>query len=205
MLVLLMLTVDVLGGFSYAMRSAIKMVLFGVIPYFYMKNKGMALPNFRKDKNFSKVLIFALSLIVIFFVGGTLFLKLGLFSQVKENLRSTVGVKESNYLFVYLYIILVNCPLEEFFFRHFALKVVDNQKQSILFSSILFAIYHVGMLQNMFVWYLFVLSIIALFVVGVIFSKINTAENSILNSVVLHMTANFCINTIGLVIMYNLV
>src|SRR5699024_3591545 len=114
----------------------------------------------------------------------------GMLSVVKDSLSSQVGVNPDNYPFVFIYIIFINGPLEEFFFRHFTVK-----KQII--SSFLFSIYHVGMLWTMFSCYIFSLSFFGLVLLGYIFILMNTKRNSILNSITLHMASNLAINPVG--------
>ncbi|WP_156286188.1 CPBP family intramembrane glutamic endopeptidase [Oceanivirga salmonicida] len=202
-LVTIMTFIDIIGGFSYWVRSAIKLMLFGMIPYLYMLKNNIEMPTFKKDDNFNKILMFSILIIISFIIGGTIFFKLGLLNSVKTSLSNSVGVSENNYIYVYIYIVIVNCTLEEFFFRHFALKFIRNTRYTILFSSILFSIYHTGMLRNMFLWYIFALSMLGLMIVGIVFCLLNKNKNSILNSTIVHLVANFCINTIGLIIMYS--
>ncbi len=204
LLVAIILGLDLTVKLPYFLRALVKIVLFGIIPYYCMKRNNIPLPNLKRGKNFRFVAVFSAAVILLFSVGFVILFKFGFLNLVKDNLDKTFGVGRDNYIYVYLYIIFVNGPLEEFFFRHFSLKLVQGARYGILLSSVLFAVYHVGMLVNMFVWYLFILSIIGLVIVGEIFSRVNVEDNSILNSVVIHMTANFCINTIGLVVVYNL-
>ncbi len=202
LLTFIMIGIDLKGGHSYLFRTAVKIALFGVIPFALLKYRKIKMPVLKKDENYKKVLAFSIIVLLLLLISGILLLKLGFLSNAKYNLSSAVGVNEGNYIFVYLYVVLINGPLEEFFFRYGILKLVEN-KGSIYLSSLLFSLYHIGMLLNMFNFYIFVFSIIGLALVGLMFIKIN--KDSILNSVIVHMSANIGINTVGLLIMYELI
>ncbi len=199
-----MMLIDSKGGYSYLTRSIIKVLIFGFVPMLLLKWQGISMPNLKKDSNLKKILAFGLVVIAFAFIVGYILLSFNLLGDVKESLATTVGVNEKIYPFVYIYIVFVNGPLEEFFFRYSAIKIIKN-KFSYLISSFLFAIYHIGMLRTMFPWYLFMAMVLGLMIVGYLFIKINTREGSILNSIVVHMSANFAINTIGLLLIYELV
>ena len=75
------------------------------------------------------------------------------FSNVTSSLSKNMGITSTNFIYVSLYISLMNSFLEEFFFRGFGfitLKKYTSRKTAYLFSSVLFAIYHIGMLVGMF-------------------------------------------------------
>ena len=192
--VISMIIIDTSGHFSYFLRSFIKVILFWLIPFVYLNNKSLRTPNLKNDKHFKTILIAMLGIIVGVFLGAYILNNFGLLDNVKVSVGDKVGVSNKNYPFVFIYIVLINGPLEEFFFRYFIPDISYRFPKSI--SSFLFAIYHVGMLYTMFPWYIFTAAIIGLMIVGYFFQYINK-EPSILNSILLHMAANFAINTVG--------
>ena len=125
------------------------------------------------------------------------------FDQVPDSLSNQVGVSLNNYLWVSLYIILINGPLEEFFFRYFVMKNTWFKSHFVLVSvsSFLFAIYHVGMLFTMFDFYVFIIAILGLMIVGMFFIWLNHQNKGILYSVLIHMFANAGINLVGYIIL----
>ena len=71
-------------------------------------------------------------------------------------------------------------------------------------SAFGFSIYHVAILSNWFNPLLFIVALIGLFVGGVIFNWLDEKTENIYNSWLVHMFANFAINTVGLM-MYNII
>lgn len=188
--VVLMIMVDASGYFTYLGRSIIKVIIFGLVPYILLRKNHDDLPTLEKDHYFKHILIFSIVIVISVLVAAYILNHFGMLSLVKDSLSSQVGVNPDNYPFVFIYIIFINGPLEEFFFRHFTVKKP-------IISSFLFSIYHVGMLWTMFPWYIFGLSVLGLVLVGYIFILMNTKRNSILNSITLHMSANLAINLVG--------
>ena len=68
---------------------------------------------------------------------------------------------------------------------------------SYVFSAGLFAFYHVGMTFGWFNVWIYVLAMLGLFIGGVIFNYLNDKFGNIYSSWLVHMFANFAINTIG--------
>lgn len=193
--VLLMIFIDSSGSFTYFSRSFIKVTLMGILPLSYLYIKGKALPNLRKDQYFKYIVILMIVIIFVIIGGAWILNQFAFLDQVKDSLARQVGVNAGNYPWVFLYIVLINGPLEEIFFRHVLLQLKIPYKN--IFSSFLFAVYHVGMMFTMFPWFIFALGILGLMAVGYFFIRINTEVNSILNSVLIHMAANLAINTVG--------
>ena len=125
------------------------------------------------------------------------------FSAVTTVLTGNIGVNRNNFIYVAIYISFVNSLLEEFFFRGFAfitLKEVINRKFAYAFSAALFSLYHVGMTAGWFHIVVFVLAFAGLFVGGLIFNYLNEKCKNIYPSWLVHMCANFAINTIGFIL-----
>ena len=64
----------------------------------------------------------------------------------------------------------------------------------------MFAFYHVGMTSGWFNPIIYALSLIGLFVGGCIFNYLNEKCENIYTSWLVHMFANFAINTIGFIL-----
>lgn len=187
---ILMILIDASGQFSYLQRSIIKLSVFGLIPFMLIYKTNKKYPNLRPNKYFKLILGLSIFVIVAVFIGAAILNNFDLLSFVKKSLETQVGVNKNNFPYIFLYIVLINGPLEEFFFRYFA-----NDKT--LFGSVLFSVYHVGMLFTMFPWYIFIMAIFGLILVGFVFSFINGEDDSILNSIIVHMAANIAINGVG--------
>ena len=114
-----------------------------------------------------------------------------------------MGITADNFIYVSLYISLMNSFLEEFFFRGYGfitLKKYSNRLLAYVFSSSLFALYHVGMLIGMFNFGVLALLLLGLIVGGCIFNYLNESNDNIYPSWFVHMFANFAINTVGFIL-----
>ena len=122
------------------------------------------------------------------------------FSGIAGALLENAGVDGSNFLYVSLYISLVNSLLEELYFRGFLflnLKKEVGSRFAYLFSAGAFALYHVAMMIGWFEPMLWLLVMAGLFAGGMIFNWLNEKLGSIYPSWLVHMFANFAINTVG--------
>lgn len=111
-----------------------------------------------------------------------------------------MGVTPGNFVLVSLYIALVNSLLEEFFFRGFgflALRQQAGQRGANLFSAGAFALYHVAIMTSWFSLPLFLLLITSLFVAGLLFNWLDARSGSLYPSWLVHICANFAVNTVG--------
>ena len=114
-----------------------------------------------------------------------------------------MGITSDNFIYVSLYISLMNSFLEEFFFRGYGfitLKKYTGRRFAYIFSSLIFAAYHVGMLIGMFDLGTLALLLFGLIVGGCIFNYLNEKNNNIYPSWFVHMFANFAINTVGFIL-----
>ncbi len=125
------------------------------------------------------------------------------FSGVTSSLTEGMGITADNFIWVAVYISVMNSFLEEFFFRGFGfitLKKYVNIRFAYFFSPVLFAVYHVGMLLGMFHPAVLVLIMSGLIAGGLIFNALNDKFGNIYPSWFVHMAANFAINSIGFIL-----
>lgn len=200
---IIMAIVDGVWQADYFVKSAVKLVLFLVLPALFAradKSLGFA-ALFRFDK---KSLPLALLLgigVYIVILGGYLLLKdVFDFSGITKSLTANIGVHGGNFIYVSLYISFVNSLLEEFFFRGFAfltLRRTAGERFAYVFGAGVFAVYHVAMMLGWFSLPVFLLVLVGLFAGGLIFNYLNAKSGTIYPSWLVHMFANFAINTIG--------
>lgn len=122
--------------------------------------------------------------------------------NIANLLSENVNINEDNFLFVALYISFINSLLEEFFFRGFGfllLKKIFHPIAAYVISALTFSLYHVAILANWFSPWMFILIISGLFIAGLFFNWLNEKSNNIYNSWLVHMFANFSINTVGFI------
>ncbi len=192
---------------AYWAKSAIKLALFLLVPLAlagkYRELEVKRLFRFEKRAFFSALALgaglYALILGAYLTVG-----RLFDFSAIVGNLSQNAGVTRENFLFVSIYISFANSLLEEFFFRGFLftnLKPLSSRRFAYGFSALLFAAYHVAMLAGWFSPLLFCLVMAGLAAGGIIFNRLNEKNDTIYTSWLVHMCANFAINTIGFLLM----
>ena len=192
---------------GYAVKSAIKVSLFLLIPLIASRvDRGVQYLSFLRPKKKGLLPALALGAGVYAVILGGYFLVSPFFdfSQIAGALTENVGVTRQNFLFVSLYISFANSFLEEFFFRGFVftnLKRHSGRKLSYIFSAAAFSLYHVAMMIGWFSPLLLLLVMVGLLIGGVIFNYLNEKLDTIYCSWLTHMFANFAINTIGFMLL----
>ena len=198
-----MAVIDGVIKVNYLEKSFIKVLLFLILPLiysFYDKNiRVKELFLFNKNGIIRACILGTLVYLII--VGGYLLLKdVFDFSQITGSLTKNIGVTGQNFIFVSIYISFINSLLEEFFFRGFAfitLKKLTGRKFAYIFSAAVFAVYHIAMMTGWFKLDVFLIVMAGLFAGGLIFNYLNEKSATVYPSWVVHIFANFAINTVG--------
>ena len=192
---------------GYAVKSAIKVAMFMLIPLIASRIDGRVryLPLLRpKKKGLFPAIALGVGIYAVILGGYFVASPFFDFSQIAGALTENAGVTKENFLYVSLYISFVNSFLEEFFFRGFVftnLKRLSGRKLAYLFSAAAFSLYHVAMMIGWFSPMLFLLVMAGLVVGGMIFNWLNEKLDTIYCSWLAHMFANFAINTIGFMLL----
>ncbi|MEE0060811.1 MAG: CPBP family intramembrane glutamic endopeptidase [Acutalibacteraceae bacterium] len=205
---LLVTGVDAVLHPDYFVKIPVKVVFFLVLPVlFFVKNKS-DFKEFKKLFVFKrngilKSLLLGLGVYAVIVGGYLLTRNIIDFSGVTSNLTEGMGITADNFIYVSLYISLMNSFLEEFFFRGYGfvtLKKYTSRKTAYIFSSAMFAVYHIGMLVGMFNIGALALLLFGLILGGCIFNYLNEVNDNIYSSWFVHMFANFAINTVGFIL-----
>lgn len=202
----LMAVIDGVLKVDYFIKSLIKLVLFLILPAIYsLCDKDIKIREvFIPEKRGVKLALSLGVLVYIVILGGYFLLKdVFDFSSITTALTNNIGVTGENFIFVSLYISFANSLLEEFFFRGFAfitLKRITGRKFAYLFSAAIFAIYHIAMMIGWFGPEIFMIIMAGLFVGGLIFNYLNEKSSTVYPSWLVHMFANFAINTVGFIL-----
>ena len=192
---------------GYAVKSAIKIALFMLIPLIASKmdHSVLYLSLLRpKKKGLLPAIALGVGIYVVILGGYFLVSPFFDFSQIAGALTDNAGVTKDNFLYVSLYISFANSFLEEFFFRGFVftnLKQHSGRKLAYIFSGTAFSLYHVTMMIGWFSPVLFLLVMVGLVIGGMIFNWLNEKLDTIYGSWLTHMFANFAINTIGFMLL----
>ena len=189
---------------GYLYTSILKVVVFILFPLicFAVSKSGSFkdLIFLKGEKKYIKICLF-LGIFVFAFI-LTVFI---LFNKFFDKMMivdgmSEIGITKTTYPLVFIYIILINSALEELFFRGFAfltLYKLGYKRYAYIFSSLLFAGYHMAVLDGWFSIGIFILCIAGLVAVGLIFNEFAKRCRTILGSFLLHVSANLAINLIG--------
>lgn len=203
MFCILMAVIDGIFKADYFIKSSIKLVLLLILPTVYsFYDKDIRIKEiFKPKKSGIKTAILLCVSVYVIILGGYLLLKdIFDFSAITDALTKNIGVTGKNFIFVSLYISFINSLLEEFFFRGFAfltLKRIAGRRFAYLFSAAIFAVYHIAMMIGWFKLDVFLIVMSGLFAGGLIFNYLNEKSATIYPSWLVHMFANFAINTIG--------
>ena len=206
LLCVIMAVIDGVVMANYFVKSAIKLVLFIVVPVIYSLIRGDII--FRKlflpdKKSIKLALCLCIPLYLLIVTGYILLRDVFDFSGITASLTGNIGVSKENFLYVAIYISFVNSLLEEFFFRGFGfltLKKFLSKPLVYIISPLIFAMYHIAMMIGWFSLYLFALILVGLFIGGFIFDWLDEKTGTLYPSWFVHMFANFAINTVGFIL-----
>lgn len=209
--IFIMYIVDGIINPGYIYKSIIKIGIFLVLPILYtLYDKNIKLKDNFKIRS-KKTLIHAAILGIAIYLGILLvyfvlrnFINL---DKIIEILDKSADVDKDNFIWIAIYISFINSLLEEFFFRGFIflnLRKASGRKSAYIISAFAFSIYHVAIMGSWFNPIIFIVAMIGLFIGGIIFNYLNEKSENIYNSWIVHMMANFAINTVGL-IMYGII
>ncbi|MDE7229320.1 MAG: CPBP family intramembrane metalloprotease [Oscillospiraceae bacterium] len=187
---------------AYWVKSAAKVTVFLLLPLIIMKLlKIKVLDNNSalNKKDIIKLLLlgFAIYAVII----GVYFLTRNIFdySSLVNSQMADQKVDKNNFIWVALYISFGNSFLEEFLFRFTAFLKLSgfiSKKFAYIFSSVMFAVYHIAMIGSSFPLPLLILALIGLTAGGLIFDYVDDKNKNIYNSWIVHMFADLAIVTI---------
>lgn len=186
----------------YFIKSAIKIMVFLLLPVLYFRLLNIKVfDRFSSLNKKSIIKLLGLGSLIYGVMMGAYFFTKDIFdySLLVNSLSIDQKVNNNSFLFVASYISFCNSFLEEFLFRYISfikLSKYINKKISYLFSSLIFAIYHISMIGSSFPILLLILSLIGLTIGGFIFDYVDDKNKNIYNSWIIHMFADFAIMTI---------
>lgn len=192
---------------NYLAKTFIKVILFTTIHYIYIKlykkSTFKSIFNCKKiDKEQLKIgvilgiMSFLIILIIYFILRDVIDLQ-----GIAHDLQNKSKVTPANFILVAFHITFGNSFLEEFFFRGFIflnLYELKFKKTAYVYSSLLFALYHIAIFKSWFNIWLILLALTGLISVGFIFNFIDTKSNNFINSWIVHILADMAIMLIGM-------
>ena len=192
---------------NYVCTSVFKIIIFLLCPLIYfVVSKDDEFKNmfsFKGDKeNIKKSFLLGL-MVFLFIVFLYVVLRSFLDKAMIINALSNVGITAGNFFLVFLFIIFINATLEEIFFRGFIFFTIYKMNKKLyayIYSSLLFAFYHVPVVINSMSIGLLIFCVIGLVIAGLIFNELVRRCKSIIGSIIVHIGANLAIN---LIVMYH--
>lgn len=115
------------------------------------------------------------------------------------------GMNKKNIIFVYSYIAIINSFIEELMFRgigYIELKKHIPERYACSISAMLFALYHIAIVNGAVNIWLTVLSVLALYIAGVVLNKMDKKTDTIIPSYMVHSLSNWILNIIGYLIVF---
>lgn len=205
-----MLLVEKLLQPGYLVKSLIKLTLTAALigGGCAIEGRGLKETLFLHKMKPAKTLYLLMAGMFVGVFAGFLLLRghldLGL---IRERLMAKEGLTKGNCLFVFAYIIVVNSFLEEAFFRGFlghAFPETLRKPWGIAFAALSFAVYHIGILDSWMNAGMLLLMTAGLAAVGAVLQLICDKFGSVTASWLTHACANLAINTIGVVVIWEL-
>ena len=200
---------DQVMALSYMSKAGLKIALFAVFPAVYILQTGenvlkLSVCNLKQEKtkprrtNRSAALGF---LVFAVLIGAYILVRPYIDTdRVLVEFQEKYKINKSNLLYYSIYLVFINSFLEEFFFRGFLflnIKRLGFRKTAYVFSSLLFALYHIANFQNWFSLPLFILALVGLFAGGCLFNYLDDEQETFLNSWFVHICADLAIVLIG--------
>lgn len=204
---ILMYIIEQYLGINYLFKTIFKILLFISIPLMFFKIikkvSFVEALNIQKlnIKQFKYGILFGVVSFFAVLLAYVLLKEYINFESIIKELNTKSKITVSNFIFVGVYITLGNSFLEEFFFRGYIfMNLYENKKHitAYLLSSLLFALYHIGIFQTWFNLPLTILALVGLFSIGIIFNWLCTKSNNLVNSWIVHILADASIILIGL-------
>lgn len=187
---------------NYVIKTAWKISLFFLTIFIYMK----VFKNFRfrdvisthtiSKREWMRLSILGVSSAFIVLIAYLCLLPFLDMEAIKEDLTGRLGMTKQSFLFVGLYITFGNSFLEEYFFRGFIFFYLPR-KWGYVYSPLLFSIYHIPMIILWFSPALIVLCFLGLWIIGLVFQKVNEKNKTIWASWIIHICADIMIILIG--------
>jgi len=188
---------------AYAYTSAFKVIVFILCPiiYFKVSKDGnlkdlFSLFSLKEAKNIKFAFLLGLGvftfIVLAFIILQPFFDRATVIEALAEN-----GITRHNAIFVFVYIVVINAALEQFFFRGFvfmSLYRMNLKAYAHIYSALLFSFYHIPILREAVAPGILILCTAGLVIAGLIFNALALKFKSISGSLIVHISANLALN-----------
>ena len=195
---------------NYLVSAITKIIFFGALPIAYctfIQQMSLKETLYLKEnaREIKRAIVLGVCVAVVILIAYAILKAHIDLDLIASELMATSSINASTFPFIAIYIIFGNSFLEEYFFRGFIFLTLYKRGYKVLayvFSAFLFAVYHVAIFKTWFSPMIIGLSLIGLFIGGLIFNAINVKNKSIINSWVVHIFADIAIILIGIKMFY---
>ncbi|MCF8018022.1 MAG: CPBP family intramembrane metalloprotease [Vallitaleaceae bacterium] len=186
----------------YLIKTLIKLPLFLLLPMALYKYDFKIKWSMRLHKSdiplitFWSVLVFIVIMVTFYLIRPLIGI-----DDIISDISGRMAVSRNEIIFVGIYTIVVNAFIEELFFRGFIFQGLIKagwHRLAYLFSSLVFALYHISNFRTWFDMWVMALALLGLFIGGLIFAYFVNRTKSFLASWLIHMSADIAIVWIGL-------
>ncbi|MCL2189275.1 MAG: CPBP family intramembrane metalloprotease [Defluviitaleaceae bacterium] len=193
---------------NYLYSSLFKVLLFVSVPLLYyrfvMREKFTGIIFVKGDGRNIRLAIL-LGIGVFLFIWGVYWvIQPWMDSQMIADALEANGITRYNFHWVFVYIVVINATLEQIFFRGFIFITLYKRgfvRYAHGYSALLFSLYHVPIIWGGVLAGIMLLSVVGLVAAGLIFNFLAVKCKNLAGSIIVHVSANFALNTI---VLYNL-
>ena len=188
---------------NYAYTSVFKIFLFSLFPFIYFimakDGKFKDVLSLKGDKKNIRIAFIIGFCVFAFILGAFVILRPFLDEAMIVDALEHNGITRGNFPLVFIYIVLINAALEEIFFRGFIFLTLYRAGYKIyahIYSSMLFALYHVAIINAAVSFGMLIFLVAGLAVGGLIFNYFTIKCRSISGALIVHVSANLALNLI---------
>ncbi|OPL08697.1 MAG: hypothetical protein AVO33_08955 [delta proteobacterium ML8_F1] len=153
--------------------------------------------NFNRDTNTLVITFLPLLGIMLAFLGLEHLIDLDI---IENNLVTYYRLSRGNFILYGLYMVFVNSLLEEFFFRGFIflnLRKLGYPRLAYVLSAGLFSLYHLDLIIHWFSPGIVLLSLLGIFLGGLIFAYLDTLTDGLSEGLAAHVLADLMLLAIA--------
>jgi len=164
---------------------------------------SFSIPRVFKVKfNYKNVFVQSLGVFSIVMLAFLVFSRFIDFETIRTDFSSRLEITKSMFVWASFYTVFINAMVEEVFFRAYIFGGIKNKTTAYMYSSILFAVYHLTIFMTWFTLPILLIIMLGLFVGGLIFSYNYDKQKSIIAAYLVHLAADIAVILIGYLVIF---
>jgi uncharacterized protein len=185
---------------AYLFQAILKVLVFLLIPWAIAYFTGVTVGKLGKWTHKSLVYGGLLGLLSMWVIAGTYWiLELSIdWNAIGVSMQSR-GIDSTTFVLVFVYIMLGNSLLEEYFFRGIIFRILSNTSLIVAYcvSALAFALYHLSIFGTWFSGWILFLALGGLFLGGIFFAWLYRSTWGVWWAWIFHIFADLAILLIG--------